>query len=172
MAIACLPRAQSAPLRIDTMVYMNALPGSGGWTFEPILEHLLPHVERWGHLGINFISYDDDPDEVTYEKFRHLDAPLLEEFFVSSDDWHDEVDDVDGNSRRRSTRWDWTQWNTPKLRYIKTSFCFPSRLPGYPSLPNLILRSVSTIRQFLKFSRRSRGWNIYRILHLTCAVTR
>ncbi len=60
---------------------------------------------------------------------RHLDAPLLEELHIDSDDFEDTL----------RPHWDWTQWNTPKLRRIEAVYLFPRSLPGLANVTSIDL---------------------------------
>lgn len=130
MAVACLPRARSVPLIVNITVCPDE--NTGGWSFDPFINHILPCAKRWGQLIVvyDFLTRDDlDLNKATYQKLRQLDAPLLEELQIANDSW-----DISG-----TCDWDWSQWNTPKLRRVEAVFCFPSHLPGLASVISLEL---------------------------------
>lgn len=122
MAVDCLPRARSVPLMVHITVCPNE--STGGWYLEPILKHLLPCAKRWSQLSIvyDFMSRKDiDSNKATYQRLRQLHAPLLEELHVTNDSW-----DIEGRCQ-----WDWSQWNTPKLRRVLFPFSSSWTLHGH-----------------------------------------
>lgn len=96
---------------------------------------ILPYAERWGRLRVVFIWFgvedrdsEDTSDELRIWDLQGLHAPLLKELCIES-----------GFNRRDTCDLDWTLWNTPQLRRIRTILYFPHSLPGLANVTNLDL---------------------------------
>ncbi|KLO08086.1 hypothetical protein SCHPADRAFT_1001188 [Schizopora paradoxa] len=132
MAAACLPRTNGLPLNIRLIIYDHDFTNER--SFDPILAELLPVTERWGRLQLKFIFAGAverrcDFDGLIEPLLRLLDAPLLDELYIDYSDFVSE----------ESPPWDWSRWNTPNLRHLKTISYFPFFLPGLSSVTSLDL---------------------------------
>ncbi len=134
MVASCAPRAKGVSLSVNFSVDTRA--DRDGWVFQPVLAELLTHAKRWGRLSMAFrpssrdvLLQFEERNELNGQNLRHLEAPLLEELYIDGGDF-------DGAPR---PYWDWTQWNTPKLRRIEAIYHFPRSLPGLVNVTSIDL---------------------------------
>ncbi|KLO08087.1 hypothetical protein SCHPADRAFT_944742 [Schizopora paradoxa] len=137
MAAACLPRTNGLPLNISMDADNHGRRDD--WSFHPILAELFPVAQYWeclhlsiscmhpeSRLGRNNFKFADLSDP----PFYRLNAPLLEKLSIEYSCFVNGAD---------TPHWDWSRWNTPNLRHLKTYRYFPISLPELISVTNLDL---------------------------------
>lgn len=160
MIEVCLPRTKGSPLSVSFTLHQNI--DTDSWHCDPVLAKVLPHSKRWRNLHVIFessgsrtIKHACIEESNSGKKLCCLDAPSLQGLYI------EDLRYSFGSGGR--LLWDWTQWNTPNLQRLITTYSFPHFLPG--------LSNVNSLRIYLTINDDSVQYFLRNLKNGTTFVT-